>query len=157
MANALWYELVLAVQTGVKALGLTADGVLIPAGQILARKLPSDRQATLPLILCCLGGADQVVDGDFEDTEVIYPVLVVHAAASNQDLSLANDPLLWRQKILDMAVEWEATIRPNVTTGEISQVEIETQVPVDLSLFRDANMDIGALLIKFRTLRGRNR
>jgi len=162
MPNAVWTELLLATQSAVRALGLThgSPPVALPPASVLARKVATDRGFTapgqLPIIICALWGEPQLLGGDFEDTEVVYGILGLIVSVSNQDILVDNDDLWWQQQLLDMAVDFEHTIRPAVLTAEVTGCEIELNPPVDPTLF-SANLDVGGISLRFRTNRTRNR
>jgi hypothetical protein len=158
--RAVWYDVAGAVQSGIVSLGLTyGSGTPLPSGQVDLLKLPLEltNGEALPRIMVCLGGREIHGAGTFEDRARKYPVLIVSAFASNQDRSLNVDPLSWMQSIIDMLEDFESTIRPNVTSADINQVEITPDVAVDQGLFKGANIDVGAVLAVFDTLRARNR
>jgi hypothetical protein len=162
MAVAVWTELVAGVQTVLQGLGLTytnGAGVIqgLPVDRVYRRRLANDRNTTLPCLIVAQGDREDILPGDFEDTEVLYPVLVVHEFATNQDLTPNNDELLWRQRMLDAFDDWERTLKPLVTTAEVTMIQIDTQPVIDLTQFLQANVDVGGMLFSFRTLRGRNR
>lgn len=158
MANAVWLDLVNAVQAAVQGLGLTYGGnTPLPAAQVIARKFPTDRGVTsLPLVVVAPGPVDRYDEGDFEDTVVYYPVYVVTEFATNQAVTINGDELRWRQQILDVAVEFEATIRTNVPTADVSACEVDMEPAIDMTMFR-ANTDVGGMLLTFRTARARAR
>ena len=164
MANAVWYDLVTTVRIAVVNLGLTyqlqGTTTSLPAARVVTRKFPTDRGLSVfPAIVVAQGDHERWDLEDFEDTQVLYPVYVVHLFASNQDETPSNDELQWRQSILDMAVEFESTIRPNMPTAQpayVADVTIDFQPALDRTLFQ-ANLDVGALLLTFTTVRGRTR
>ena len=158
--NAVWYDLATAVQTGIQALGLQygSGPTNLPAGQVYARKVLIDRLTTLPLVMCVTYGKPRP-DGtdDMEDYRWAYPILVVAVVASNQDFSLNGDVLRWQQQIVDMGWEFERTIKGNVPSAEVTQVEIEYDVSVDPGLWKEANVQAAGALFWFSTTRARSR
>ncbi len=148
-----WGELLTVTQTIIQELGLTYDGsTALPNGQVYVRKFPSDRNASLPFVMVALGGREEMAKGDFEDTEIVYPVLVVHAFVSNQELALNDDELYWRQQITDVFLDLP---RPEVLTAQVPECLIDPNPVLDLRLFSQANVDVGGLTLRFRTIRAR--
>jgi hypothetical protein len=162
MVTAVWTELLQAVQSVLQGVGFAyLDGAgashNLPDERIYLRKLANNRNMTPPCLIVAQGTKEEIQPGDFEDTEVIYPVLVVHEFPSNQDLTPNNNELLWRQQILDAMVNWESLLRPLVKTAEVTECDVETNPVLDLSNFLQGNVDVGGILLQFRTLRGRGR
>jgi hypothetical protein len=159
---AVWTDVVAAVVEAVQALGLyytPAGGTpaSLPPGQVVARKFPTDRGlVALPLVIVALGPEDRYDEGDFGDTVVWYPVLVVTEFASNQDVTINDDELRWRQQIVDLGQEFERTIRGNVSSAEVSQCQIDLHPVIDHTAFA-ANVDLLPVLLSFRTARARTR
>jgi hypothetical protein len=148
--SAVWTDLITTAQSVIRALNLPG----LPSGQVYARKLATDRNTTPPCILLALGGVEELLPGNFEDTEIVYPVLLIHVFASNQDYALNDTELTWRQGIIDAFLDLP---RPEVTSAVVSDCQIDPRPVIDTGLFQTSNRDIGGLLLKFHTNRSRGR
>lgn len=144
-----WKDLLDATAAVIRGLALQG----LPDDRVYVRKFPTDRGVSLPCVLVCLGGAEDLDPvGDLEGTEVGYPVLVAHVFASDQDLTLDDTELQWRQGILDAFLDLP---RLEVTSAEVTDCRIDTHPAIDLTLFRESNLDAGGFLLKFDTRRQR--
>jgi hypothetical protein len=153
--KAVWTELVRTTRDIIQGRGLTAGGVPLPAAQVYARKVFSDRNTTLPFLMAVRGPHERIEPGSFEDHEWLLPVLVGHCFASNQDLELNEDEDAWRQDVIETFANQP---RPEITLPgvDVNSCDIDPQPVLDLTLFGD-NLDVGGLLLWFRLTKSRNR
>lgn len=158
--TAVWNELLDVTQNILQALGLTwtppgGDTALdLSADQVYIREIESDLNVLLPNLQVVLGGVEEEDGGDFEDTEVVYPVKIIHSFVADQSLGLNRDRIVWRQLILD-AFEHQA--RPEVLTADVNDCTVTFNPPIEQSQFSRENLQVGGLLLKFRTVRDRRR
>ena len=157
---AVWADLLDTTQSLIQGLGLTwtpPGGSVVqalPSGQVYVREFESDVDITLPCLQVVLGGPEEDLKGDFEDTETFLPVKVVHLFDADQSTKLNRDRLLWRQRIYDYFSDLP---RPEVTTAEVFDCQVSFTAPIDRSKFERNDLQMGAMLLKFRCLRSRNR
>ncbi len=102
-ANAVLYDILTAVQTGVVALSLSG----VANANILVMKVPSDLDrdfpaTKFPAVIIAPYGPEILnpADGTNLRDDILYPVLVAILAADNGDQAANfNDYLTWRQQI----------------------------------------------------------
>lgn len=161
--KAVWTDLILTTQSLIRGLGLLygAANTSLPDAQVYVQKFPTDRfrmpqnPILFPCIQVCPGPKEDLqIPDDFENLTIVFPVLVVHLFASNQQLALNNDELFWRQAIITKIIDYP---RPEVTTAAVVTCEIETHPVLDMQLFEQENLDAGGLMLNFRTTLSRNR
>src|SRR5262245_59153977 len=143
MADAVHYRILNTVATQIRALNLTG---LAPE-RVYVLKAPTDREAvvTLPAIEVCLWSQERMLPGTFEDLWRGYPVLVVFLSTNNQDLTVQEGELKWREEVTD----WFE--RQNTLPGvdEVWNLTIEPGPIVDVDLFKNKQVFIGAILLSF--------
>jgi hypothetical protein len=152
MPNAIWTDLLTTTQTIIRGLGLTyAGGTPLPSGQVYARRVLTDRRTVLPFVMVTLGAESEAVESLTTATRrITYPVLVVHAFASNQDHTLIDDPLAWRQAITDALFRQR---RPEISLARVFDCFMDMDPVIDLSLFR-GNLDVGGMMLLYEAARG---
>lgn len=173
--NATWTELVLAAQGYIQGLELVygANGTSLPESQVTAWKIVTDAYrlpgvsggmaVKLPSIQCAPGRLEDVADKlqDFEDTTVIYPVVVAILFASNHSLAINNDLLYWRQEIYnafeDYPAELESYMAEQISDVVVWDCQITTQPVIDTSMWQQENLDFSWLVLNFSTTRTRGR
>lgn len=154
-------DLITAAAARIQSLGLTlADGVTpLASAQVVTAKLPTDRifpttagpdgqpKATLPGIIVSLPqDSETIEDGNFEEDYIGYPILVTHVFAANQGMTLDPTPLAWRKAIRRAFHEKQL---PFGSSGAIAfECKVFPQLIINVSLFREQNLDIGGLLVR---------
>lgn len=160
MATAVWMDLLTVTQGIIQGLGFTwtppgaSSPVSLPSGSVLIREVESDVNVSLPNIQIVLGGTEEVEGGDFEDWEIVYPVKVVHTFLADQSYTVSADRLYWRQQIHDA---FHKIARPEATTANVNDCEVSFNPPIEVSQFQRENLQVGGLMLKFRTMRSRGR
>lgn len=160
---AVWVDLLNAVQQVLQGLGLTftppggAAAVALPAGQVYVREWPDDFNVVQPCLMVTPYGQERLEGGDFQGTEVIYPVLLTHSTVADQSRTLNVDMPLWRQLILDALVEFESTLRPLVRSANVEAVGIDFQPQIDRGKYQNQNLAVGGMLLEIDTRRLRQR
>ena len=149
------YEVLVAVHARIAALGLRlADNSVLPAAQCRLQKLPFDRKSltdsghglTLPAVLVTLSeGMEEIGEGSKEHDDIGYPVQVTMAFASNQNLTLDETPLRWRKRIRRA---FQDKTLAGANGVEAWDCQVTPQLIISASLFQQANIDVGALLIR---------
>ena len=152
MANAVLYDVLLAVQSEIRALSL--DGI---AGcNIVVQKVPSDQPKDLPAsrfpaVLIAPYGPEVLnsSDGTNSRDDILYPVVVVLLAADNgNQTSNFNTYLTWRE-----------TIRRSFHNQALStlcyQVQVQPQDIVDRSAWFDRNLFASGLVLRCFSREGR--
>lgn len=152
--NAIHTDLVNNTQSIIQGLGLFYGSTALPNSQVYAFKKPSNRKVTKPCIQACLGGKEEMDKGDFEDTVIIFPVLVVTMFQSDTNLLINNDELYWRQQIIIKFIDQP---RPEVTSADIADCHIDPDPVLDEDIFKEANLDVSGLMLLFRASILRNR
>lgn len=98
-SESVWFQILAAVQARVQGLSLSG----VSSSNIDVRKVPSDRNLTLPgIVICGLKEAAPPLQGTVNLDDVIYPVLIGCIEADNQESTLTanlNRHTLWRQTI----------------------------------------------------------
>jgi len=98
---------------------------------------------------------------DFEDTELIYPVVVLILFSSNHGLAINNDLFYWRQLIFDAFQDFPDSLRVAVEAAiddvNVFDCQITTQAAFDPSVFQKENLDFGWLVLNYKTTRDRGR
>lgn len=177
MANPLatWTELVLLTQQVIQGLHLGYGDPLtvLPPEKVYAFKFATDgyRLPTVqtgvkidfPCVQVALGRMEDVANSlqDFENTTVIYPVLVVILFASNKTLALNNDLLFWRQRIYDAFADIPDSLNEEAQGLVESAVDFDCQItaqPVkDLQAWQAENLDFSWLVLNYSTTHSRKR
>jgi hypothetical protein len=135
---------ILAVQAAVQGFGLAG----LPAEQVVAGKLPLDRNLTLPAVVCSLpADAGEELPGGFNQREDVgYPVQVTILGAENQDNDLndqSDQLLLWRQ---DLLLHFH-----NLRLAGVSEViycKVEPRAIVDVAAFLERNLLAGGFVVR---------
>lgn len=164
MAVSAWETCLNVTQTIIRGLGLTwlppgaTVPVALPDQDVLIRDQESDENVHIPNIQVVPEGIERDEKGDYEDTETILSVKVVHTFEANQSFALSGDKLLWRQLIYDAFIDQP---RPEVAAADATIEDCDVQVKfsahVDKSKFDRQDLQVGAMLLEFRILRSRNR
>lgn len=154
VSNAVWNDLLDTAAAVSRALTLPVGAGTLPGARVVVRKTPGDRGLTLPALVISPGGREDLRPrGDYEDTQISYPVLLTHVFAGNQAAAVNVDELNWRQQLIDAFLDLP---RPEVTSAEVVDCRIDPSPGLDLSLFAE-NLDVGGLLLWFDTWRSRGR
>lgn len=160
---AVWVDLLNAVQQVLQGLDLTftppggSTPIALPEGQVYVREWPDDFNVTQPCLMVTPYGKESYRAGDFQNTEVAYPVLITHSTVADQSRTLNVDIPTWRQAILDAFVEWEATFRPLVKSANVEEIDIDFQPQIDRSKYQSQNLTVGGILLDIDTRRLRQR
>jgi hypothetical protein len=150
--NALYYDVLTAVRD--KVLSLSLDG--IPAEQVYLRKVPTDRGCALPCVLIAPWGMEQEGEGDFEDNDLGYPVLIVFVSASDADLTLSPVEMLWREQVLDSLINPPLPLPDGAQAPDCYQITPESGAVVDLARWLE-NLAVGWLLVRCWACKSRGR
>lgn len=169
--NAVWTELCLVTQTVIQGLGLVygSAGTALPNPQVYLFKFPNDQyrlptgSVLYPCVQIAPGRMEDVVDReqDFEDTEMVYPVLVAILFATNQQLSLNNDCLYWRQQIIDAFIDMPDSLRTAleaaISDANVYDCRLAPAPLIDPSMFQLQNLDASMFYLQYHTTRSRGR
>jgi hypothetical protein len=165
--NAVWVDILNLVQTTIQNLGLvyTVGGIdeILDNGSVYIRKVPSmaGLSPTIPYpnIQICLQGREElpppasVSAFSFETQTVGYNVLVLFLFQSNALYTLNNDELYWRQQIIDTFLDRADTYRNLLTSAALFDIQIDTMPALDPTEFHEANVDVGAMVLKWTVTR----
>jgi hypothetical protein len=140
---------------GLNLTGLTPGGNPLPSSQVIVRKLPSDRNLTLPCVLVTLVPMPESEEpGTNVSDDYGYPSMATIVTANNQDLTVEDVELYWRQLIrgvfnhkkpAGIAAQLAALGVPYKTT------RWEPAPVLDLPLFKDQNLFVSAAVIRVVT------
>ena len=128
-----------AVRTKIATLTLTG----IDAANIVTRKVPVDRNLTLPGIVICAFGQETFWSEGNSYTSVGYPVAVVIHEASNQVYTADDTELTWRQTIFDAFHK-----KGGAVVSGAEKVEVECGPIIDLPAWEQANLALSFLTIR---------
>ncbi len=137
----------------IQLLGLTN----IPTANVVSCRLPTDRVSTLPGlpgVLVSPFGQETLPPGSTETTDVGYPVAVTFVAAANQNFSVQDVELLWREAVIDAFID-----QPLEGVPEVYDCQVEPLPIIDMGLFREQNLAVGGFVLRFfgtRVRVGRN-
>jgi hypothetical protein len=157
---AVWTEIVTVVQTLIQGLSLTytlpgqSVATLSPQ-RVYAYRFLTDRGITElstlgPVIIVAQGATEEFPGGEFGHIDIVYPVVVAHLFAGNQDYLLNDDRNTWRQAILDT---FHRQGRPEVTLAAVPDCNTDPNPVMELAAFQGKNLDVGGLLFRFSTIR----
>lgn len=176
--DATWTELIKLTQGVIQSLGLVYSNsanqpVSLPGSQVYIFKVPTDgyripltatgQQIPLPCVQICPGRLEDVANSiqDFENTQVIYPVLVFLLFGDNGTLALNNDLLYWRQAIYSAFEDFPSNLAGQITSfvSDVSvwDCQITAQPVFDLAVWQKENMDFSWLTLNYTTTRSRGR
>ncbi len=158
-AGPVWLDLRKTTQSLIQALALTYTPLgtntplALPSGNVIRRRVLSVLNVAYPHIQICRAAIEGLDGGSFESTEIVYPVLVATVFAVNQDVEDDSaDPDVWRQAIIDAFLDLP---RPEVTSANVQDCQIVPAPALDLQAFREANLEVGAMVLQFRTRKAR--
>lgn len=158
----IWSDLLRYTQAAIRSLNLsyTPTGqlspVTLPSGQVYRKAVPSDMGVgTPPCIQVCHAGWKEdplELPGTYEDTVVVYPVLVFILFAGNQNRDVNEDLLAWRQALIDAFIDLRAV---TVTSANVFDCWVYPNVSLDLESFHGKNWDTSGILLHFKAEYGR--
>ena len=149
----IWLTLAQFTQTSIQALGLQLpDNSPLPNTQVYLRRLVVDRDLVLPCIQVALGDREEELDGSVEDLEVRYPIAVAFIMATNQDYTLIDVDLPWREAIMDAFADMTA-VNISIPNANVSSLEIEPLAVTDLDAWRNQNVVMGGMIFNYRVNR----
>lgn len=154
MSDAIHYEALLGVQATVQGLNLTgipAHVALHPASVVL-RKLPTDRNLSIPCVIVSLVPMPESLEGTLNNSDDYgYPCMVTIVNANNQDLTVAEPELKWREQIKQAF----NNKRPDALVAAVSvplrPCRWEPAPVLDLNLFQQANLFVSAAIVRVIT------
>jgi hypothetical protein len=149
------YDACLGVQAVIQAIGLTG----IPGAQVIVQELPIDRGLTLPCVIVSPGPmAETIGRGTNIEEDYGYPCLVTIVAARNQDATLQEKELKWRQQIRNAFRA--KNVRPAALIAALTVPLIQAvwaPAPIlDLDLFKNDNLLVSAAVIWVKTRESRS-
>ncbi len=153
-AYAVYYQALLAVQSAIRSIGLTGIGAVspLPAAQVYLRKLPADRTLTLPCVIVSLVPVPEGVETRVMPADDLgYPVYVAIVVANNQDLTVQEPELRWREQIRQ---KFHQKRPAEVISGLTVPLKIclwEPAPVLDLDLFKSENLFVSAAIIRVIT------
>jgi len=156
MAQALHYLLCQYTQTRIISLALSG----IPEASILLRRIPVDRdllteQHMLPAITISPTGRELLPAGTKEDTDVDFPVLVTIIAANNQDYTLSEPELKWREQIIDGFLDRQVVDPAFDGLCTLDTCQVEPYDILDATLWHESNLAVGGVLLRFYARKAR--
>ena len=156
--TSIWYSLAAYTQQTIQGLNLPLDAArTLPPEMVYLRRLVIDRDVTTPCIIVAPFGAEQQLEGDNRNLEVVYPVIVGILVASNQDYDLRDLDLTWRELIQNAMSEFPVPSSQQLGLDgvNISRCELIPQEVTDLEAWRERNLTAGSLLFHYHTNRYR--
>ncbi len=130
-----------AVQSAIQTMALTG----LASAQVYAKKLPTDRDVTLPAVIVSYppNEGERLAGGVHNKTDVGFPVLVTFLKADNQDMALAGaeNMALWRRSVLLHFHNERLT-----GVSEVNYCTVEPRAVIDMEAFTN-NLHAGALVI----------
>ena len=149
----IWFTLTEFTQTQIQALGLQLpDASPLPDAQVYLRRLVVDRDIVLPCIQVAPGDREEELDGSTEDLEVRFPVAVAFIVAVNQDYTLVDVDLPWREAIMDAFAD-QTPVKITLPDANVSDLQIEPLAVTDMDAWRNQNLVMGGMLFNYRVNR----
>jgi len=148
-------QLLTAIAEAIQDLLLSGVGGVspLPPAQVYVKKLPTDRASAgilLPAIVVSLVPLPEkfaTVMNAADDYG--YPCLVTIIAANNQDLSVSDDELLWRQTIRNYFHNQKPKrIKDAISPVPLGKILVEPYPILDLNLFQQQNLFVSSLLVR---------
>jgi hypothetical protein len=98
-----YFDALTGVRNVILGLGLKlADGSALPVEQVYLRDLLDDRQVVTPCVVIAKPERGEKTEVNDDGTNTVgHPVALGIIAAENQDLTLEEWPLAWRQAVVD--------------------------------------------------------
>ena len=118
----------------------------IPGTQVYRRKIPTDRNVTLP---CCIvsmppNGVPSYEYATNERDDIGFPVLITFVQASNQELDLDAQAMAWQEVAMSKCRDIF-----RIPQTLVYNVRIEPLPVLDSDLFMDKNLDVGGFTARF--------
>ena len=169
--DATWTQLLKISQGVIQSLHLVYgnSGTALPGSQVYIFKFPNDQfrlptgSVAWPCVILAPGRLEDVDDPEqtFEDTIMIYPILVGLFFNTNQQLALNNDILYWRERIIEAFLDQPASLA-TVMDGNLTGVvewdcRLDPAPLIDIDVFIRQNLDASMFHLTFRTSRDRGR
>lgn len=120
---AVWNDILSAVQSLVETVtGIPASVVIRKSGTLLDTD-------TIPIVIVCDGGAEEMADTTFAlDQQLVYPVKVIVVEANNREFSVGDSDLTFRQALRD-----KLNIRPPLSgVSSVIDVDVSPLSPFEL-------------------------
>lgn len=139
VADAVHYNIMDAAQDVIQALSLTDIGT-----NVVLRKLPTDRDLTLPAVIVSHGTETETqLPGTNLADDWGYPVLVSIVSNGNQDYTLSEQELEWREKVRNAFNNKRLS-----AVGTTFRCVVEPRAIVDLGLWKEQNLNVSTLLVR---------
>lgn len=154
MANAVHYQCLTGIQTVIQGLALTglSGATPLPNDRVYMRKLPTERQLTLPCVVVSLVPMPETLEGTLNNSDDYgYPCCVTIIAANNQDLTVEEPELKWREQIKQAFNNKRPAALQTAVSVPLLPCKWEPMAVLDLNLFKDANLFVSAAVVRVRT------
>lgn len=155
MADAIHFSALQGVQAVIQGLDLTGlpEASPLPDERVYLRKLPAEwRGLILPCVVVSLVPLPELNPGTLTQSEDYgYPCLVTVIVPNNQDLTLVEAELKWRERV-KQAFQRK---RPAALVTELGTAFLfttwEPSPVLDLDLFKQANLFVSAAVVRVNT------
>jgi hypothetical protein len=135
---------------------LDGNGTQLPTSQVYSRKLPTDRGLVLPAVICSLVPIPETIAiATNAQDDIGYPVMVTVVAANNQDLTVEDWELTWRQTIRDTFRNKRPADLVSALSQPLKWCLWEPAPVLDNTLFQQANLFVSAAVIRVVTREAR--
>lgn len=153
--DAVHYQSLVGVQTVVQGLtltGITPGGNPLPSNQVYLKKLLTDRGVTFPACVISLPPVPEATEaGTNAQDDWGYPCLVTLLFVSNQDLTLQEPELKWRQQIKQVFHNKRPAALVSAVAVPIKICRWEPGPVVNLGLFQNENLTASPAIIRVFT------
>jgi hypothetical protein len=141
-------QCIAAVQAEI--IGLNLAG--LTRAQVYAKKFPTDRNVTLPAVICSLppNEGEQMVGGLNEREDIGYPVFVTILKAENGGLEIDADmdtTSLWRETIMRHFHD-KNPVGQTQNVASVYTCKVEPRQIMDFSAFIDRNVYAGGMVVR---------
>lgn len=147
MSDATHMKVVEAVQDVIQALKLAG----YVDRQVYLRRVPTDRNVSLPAVLVSPGPEPEDLpdEGLNKSDYTGYPVLISVVSAGNQDLTVSDKELYWRERIRKaFRFKEPSTVLTGLPTGTVIHKILVRPGPIlDLNLWQQNNLCVSTLTL----------
>jgi len=148
------FEILQAVRQAITDL----DVPLIPKEQIYLRRIPTDRQATLPAVIIAPIGIETLPPSTNASDDIGFPVLISLVNGVNKDQTALPSERAAKDltmEVSEVELEWRQKVRRAFHNKRLPGMEqrvyrctVEPQAILDLPLYRDADLVVSSLIVR---------
>lgn len=148
------FDILQAVRQAVSDLNLP----LVPRDQIYLRRIPTDRQVTLPACIIAPIGVETLPPSTNASDDVGFPVLITLVNGVNKDTTALASERAAKDLTMEISrveLEWRQEVRRAFHNKRLPGLEqrvyrciVEPQPILDLPIYRDADLVVSSLLVR---------